>query len=107
MLSSPLRHQDREVMRVFNAPTMKSAMTAVIAEAKIPRLGGMKKYGSTGMIAPTRYDDPTTAADFKGGSKSPLNPSSSLIMTLRQRSGSAVIWDTIWSSNSPAKPLLR
>src|SRR5713101_8361858 len=100
MLSSPLRHHERLVMMVFNAPTANSTTIVEIAETVSARLGSKKMYAQTGTAAPDRYDNPTAAAERIGLSNdSSLKPNSSRIITLLHRSGSDVMCATIWSSN--------
>src|SRR5258708_37739355 len=106
MLSSPLRHHERLVMIVLNAPVANSTATVEIAETLRASPGSKKMYAQTGTAAPDKYDSPTAAAERIGLSKdSSLKPSSSRIITLLQRSGSEVMCVTIWSSNEPVNPV--
>src|SRR5487761_759372 len=109
MLSNPLRHHERLVMTVFAAPTPNSTSTVAQAEKSTPPCAGAtNRYGTTGTAAPNRYDRPTVNAERNGGSNdSTAKPSSSRIITFDHLSGSAVICATIFSSNSPEKPLAR
>ncbi len=54
MLSKPLRHHERLVMIVFNAPTANRTTTVEIAEMITPTVGSKKMYGQTGTNAPHR-----------------------------------------------------
>src|SRR5258708_39442255 len=96
MLSSPLRHHERLVMIVFNAPTANSTTIVEIADTLSARLGSKKMYAQTGTAAPDRYESPTANAERTGLSNdSSFKPSSSRIITLLHRSGSDVMCVTI------------
>ena len=66
VISRPLDHQLRTVMRLFAAPTAKCANKLTIAAATMAGRPLKKKNGTSGIIPPTNVDKLPNKADFHG-----------------------------------------
>ena len=100
VISRPLLHQERMVMRDLAAPTAKCAAREMMAATRIAGTPAIKKNGTTGMNAPTAVETAPDVADTPGSSAGLVSH-----MSARERFDQLLLFSAMWPTRRSRRRL--